>query len=796
MIKSKNSKLLISILLAIVMMVSGVVLCSCSMSLKAIVSAGYSINSIIYTDDYQKYIEGRTIIDQIEFAFEGQSSTQTLESGEESGMWVLETDKTKVVDVVFTTVSTGEGNTDHSVGYSPEYVLEVEKYYNKEVLIMDNSHIFSGIINWYAAYGGCECGKWDSIDGNCPCGSPPSGSWDTDEKKNDSEVMEHFGVACKICCKVVETDNGDGTYTYTVQRDCKCKWAHNGTWELVNNNWIKDSGLSPFTEYKLSGVVSFDELIIDGYDFGELYNQVKNQDFTGYSNWEQYYNLNDFSHMFSDLPVKKITIKNATGLDENALDLSSMFENCTNLETIEFGNLFDNCKPTNINRMFYNCPKLKNIDLTSLDTSNVTNMSNMFALGGMSADLEERDAILEDYINNVIVPEDDELNDGTIYTVESFAEKCEVSKELLYVGGAMGLGYPVSYSELTIAMYDMNFTECCIAIKNGDITIEGTTFDSIADMIDYLKTQASEYGINAVYDADFYAKTDRDTYINYVINNLIVPYTNIEVGEEPYTLDTLAEKLGYSKEKTLVEIVIETGLDIPVTYNEICEHAFDMSIDELVSAVNADPTEFGLEAKEAQYTEEELIEIFNPYILSEYGFEAIMEDEIASYYNPEIDITRKLILGGSDSKFVIKNGTDISNLFGDSCEFGIVIAPNEIGDSIELILNRVYSSNDVDMVTKITADDTSKTFTYQREIEIPKDPDPEPEDPIEDVTPNVPNGGDEENNDKENDDKENNLATIIIIASGSVVLFGGVSTSLIIVIKKKKKPMTIKGQHL
>lgn len=742
MIKSRNSKLLISILLAIVIMVSGVVLCSCAYIFQIMTMGGYSINTIIYTNDYQKYIADRTVVEELE------CGSTTIKSGEGDGVWVLETNVDGCYDVVYSTIhkttyfagaAIGEVGPGAFNGY-----LEMKNSDNTHtgIVLMDNSHIFSGFLNYYEAGGKTVC---------TTCGE----SWDSE-------------TGCKNYCSPKE-----GVF------------IPDGTWEQHKENWLIDDEFN----------ISFNELILDGYDFKVLYDYIIGYDYTKeLLNWEQYYNPSNFSHMFSDLPVKKITIKNATGLGGNALDLSSMFENCTNLETIEFGNLFDNCKPTNISKMFYNCPKLKNIDLTSLDTSNVTNMSNMFAVGGTSADLEERDAILEDYINNVIVPEDDELNDGTIYTVESFAEKCEVSKELLYVIGAMkgdglGLEYPVSYSELTMAIEEMNFADTCKAALSGELTIEGEEFDSIADVVNYIKSQASTYGITAVYDADFYANTDRDTYINYVINNLLVPCLNIEVGEEPYTLETLAEKLGYSKEKTLVEIVMATGLDIPVTYNEICEHAFDMSIDELVSAVNADPTEFGLEAKESQYTEEELIEIFSPYILSEYGFEAITEEELADYYSSKIDTTKKLILGGLDSKFVIKNGTDISNLFGDSCEFGIIVAPNEMGDEIELILNRVYSSDNVDMVTKITANDTSKTFTYQREIETPKDP--EPEEPIEDVTPNVPNSEDEEN-----EEKEMNLATIIIIVSGGIVIFGGVSTSLIVVIKKKKKPMTIKGQRL
>ena len=62
---------------------------------------------------------------------------------------------------------------------------------------------------------------------------------------------------------------------------------------------------------------------------------------------------------------------------ENVTDMSHMFEGCSKLSSIKLSN-FNTEKVKNMNSMFYNCPNLSYLDLTSFKTHNVTDMSNMF----------------------------------------------------------------------------------------------------------------------------------------------------------------------------------------------------------------------------------------------------------------------------------------------------------------------------------------------------------------------------------------------------------------------------------
>ena len=60
----------------------------------------------------------------------------------------------------------------------------------------------------------------------------------------------------------------------------------------------------------------------------------------------------------------------------NVHDWGSMFEGCNNLETLE--NMPKNIMVGNMRNMFYNCSNLSSLDLSSWDTSNVTDMNNLF----------------------------------------------------------------------------------------------------------------------------------------------------------------------------------------------------------------------------------------------------------------------------------------------------------------------------------------------------------------------------------------------------------------------------------
>ena len=61
----------------------------------------------------------------------------------------------------------------------------------------------------------------------------------------------------------------------------------------------------------------------------------------------------------------------------NVTDMSWMFANCTSLTTLDVSN-FDTSNVTDMSWMFVNCTSLTTLDLSSFDTSNVTDMSWMF----------------------------------------------------------------------------------------------------------------------------------------------------------------------------------------------------------------------------------------------------------------------------------------------------------------------------------------------------------------------------------------------------------------------------------
>ena len=78
-------------------------------------------------------------------------------------------------------------------------------------------------------------------------------------------------------------------------------------------------------------------------------------------------------HKFSKAGVHKIILK----LKIKIKDCHKMFFGCKNLTKIDLSS-FNTSNVTNMNLMFSQCSKLTNIDLSSFDTSKVTKMRNMF----------------------------------------------------------------------------------------------------------------------------------------------------------------------------------------------------------------------------------------------------------------------------------------------------------------------------------------------------------------------------------------------------------------------------------
>ena len=61
----------------------------------------------------------------------------------------------------------------------------------------------------------------------------------------------------------------------------------------------------------------------------------------------------------------------------NLTTCKSMFANCKNITSIDLSS-FDTSKVTNMSEMFYDCQNLEELDLSSLNTKNITDMSCMF----------------------------------------------------------------------------------------------------------------------------------------------------------------------------------------------------------------------------------------------------------------------------------------------------------------------------------------------------------------------------------------------------------------------------------
>jgi surface protein len=73
-----------------------------------------------------------------------------------------------------------------------------------------------------------------------------------------------------------------------------------------------------------------------------------------------------------------MTLCNLKNLDtSNVTDMNNMFRECTSLTTADLSGL-DTSNVTSMAAMFYMCPSLTTVDLSGLDTSNVKDMNNMF----------------------------------------------------------------------------------------------------------------------------------------------------------------------------------------------------------------------------------------------------------------------------------------------------------------------------------------------------------------------------------------------------------------------------------
>ena len=732
-----------SVIIGLVLMFATALVGGCAaVMLMHSISNKFILDKVIYSNQYDEYLAGKTLVtnEELEGINNNNEYISLVKIGNNKVEMVINTEYDQIPDVGFA----GEwGVTDmYDSGY-------------QEVVLFDCSYLFS---YYYAGYGAngtqdcsdptCTCSAmYNSIDGKNCIHNYYGNITSSTTQLTEEEARSALSATCPACYEIVETVTETG-YEYSANIICSHSpmRANNGTYDkMFETTWTYfNLGDTPST-------VSFRELVLDGYDFNELYEFLTNYDYTKYyPNAELYYNPTNFSHMFDGLMVEKITIKNATGL-QNAKDLSYMFANCSNLKEIEFGNLFETAQPEDVSYMFYNCPNLTNINLTTLDTSKVTNMSNMFATGqGASAMTpQKREDIATTFLNQTIVPTMDEtVNDGTIYTLESFANKMNELEEtdtytkdfvLLMLIAEGGLNLPVTYEEFANFSMGVSFKELVFAVQEDptilDLAVKESGTYSYTEIMDHIKTMINiEIKLDIVYHPDLYAVNSRDEYIDYLINETLVPfYLGFDTSVK-YTLDSLVEKMNedvteesdkITKEMLLIQASLQVGVQVPITYDEIVVAITGMTMDEILKQVNEDPASMDVEPKAdgTPYTRADVENIID-LELGGNGLNIITVEELKNMY-PKVGgkPQGKLVLGGQNSLFVIKEGTNVEGMFGTTNNFGSIVIP-QMDSNVSINLPYTYK-NDDNVTQTITNADSNKTYTYHV-VEKPNEPAPKP----------------------------------------------------------------------
>ena len=104
-------------------------------------------------------------------------------------------------------------------------------------------------------------------------------------------------------------------------------------------------------------------------------------------------NVSNMRQMFQGLTnIESIDVSSFN--TSNVSNMRQMFDHCLLLNSINFSNLFNTNNVTDMCEMFHQCKSIVSLDVSSFDTSNVTNMSRMFACGKYNATTLEYESSL------------------------------------------------------------------------------------------------------------------------------------------------------------------------------------------------------------------------------------------------------------------------------------------------------------------------------------------------------------------------------------------------------------------
>ena len=243
--------------------------------------------------------------------------------------------------------------------------------------------------------------------------------------------------------------------------------------------------------------------------------------------------------------IKGINVDEIKEIDLNANikiigSANGLFKNLKNLATIKGLSNLDTSQVTNMEQMFSNCPKLTALDLSSLNTDNVTSYSSMF-----SGDA----ALTSADLSNFQVAANTEMKD--MFSSCSSLTKLTLGKDFKFID--------------SIGLNDLSGTWVNMGEGNGSLT-KGTNHWSSADFM-------------TKYQGD----RDHDTYVRYTggtvtvhrqdeNDNQLVPdeylFGNIS---DPVTVDTSREIAGYKfkeNKNSDIKAFISDPQDITLVYTK------------------------------------------------------------------------------------------------------------------------------------------------------------------------------------------------------------------------------------
>ena len=541
----------------------------------------------------------------------------------------------------------------------------------------------------------------------------------------------------------------------------------------------------------------FSEMGIEQYfdfnDFSGMFQglpckKVTLNNITGFEDFE----IHELSHMFANC-------ENLVEVDfgnffegHQPTDISYMFFNCPNLSKVDLSSL-DTSKVEDMSYMFYSNPTRDQI-VSNIINEQLIPLANSQGQGEIYPPTDNGKPWTWDTATMFMINMDEGLQQQYQENPENTFKM--IKTEILFMCYEMGFLTKIGLTYDEVAMFVSDFVCMTFAefvdYVNEDPSIWGLEAKengkpyTQSEIKTRLKAIAAEENIfigteNAVANY-YYGKAEvvyqgyqekyieRDDYMQQVIASNVasgsaaVAKTSAITTWEDYALNFIQNnqdwKTMYDSDpettlaKAKIQVVFnmfESGelKEFALSYDEVVAYITEYQILTLeagVEAVNENPASFGLSAKEdaTPYTEEEiknliLIKLGSICLKQKVGITVGSADEVEVMkikYLTEIAVDeRQLVLGGEDSKFIIENDMETTNMFAS--RFDTLVAPN-VAEGVSIDLGGEYETTDGEKYTTLTSHLSNiKMNLVDPPVEEPEEPE-EPEDPVD---PNPGEGG-------------------------------------------------------